>query len=99
MGEVRDGEALAADDRREAGDLGVGELEEAVEEAELVEELERGGVDGVAAEVAEEVGVLFEDGDGEAGAGEQQAEHDPCRTSADDAAGGCERICRGGMVQ
>ncbi len=33
-------------------------MEEAVEEAELVEELEGGGVDGVAAEVAEEVGCF-----------------------------------------
>ncbi len=85
VGEVRHGEALAADDRGEAGDLGVRELEEAVEEAELVEALEGGGVDGVAAEVAEEVGVLFEHGDGKASAGEQQAEHHPCRTAADDA--------------
>jgi hypothetical protein len=32
--------------------------------------------------------VLFEDGDGDAGAGEQEAEHDSGRASADDAAGG-----------
>ena len=42
-------------------------VEEFVEEAEFVEEFERGGVDGVAAEVAEEVLVFFEDGDGDAG--------------------------------
>ncbi len=41
----------------------MGEREEGVEDAELVEELEGGRVDGVAAEVAEEVLVLFEDGD------------------------------------
>ena len=64
------------------------ELEEAVEQAELVEELEGGGMDGVAAEVAEEVGVLFEHGDGDAGAGEEIAEHDAGRASANDAAGG-----------
>ena len=91
VGEVGHVEALAADDGGEAGDLGVGELEKAVEEAEFVEELEGGGMDGVAAEVAEEVGVLFEDGDGDAGAGEQVAEHHACRTSADDAAGGLMR--------
>ena len=47
-------------------------------------------MDGVAAEVAEEVLVFFEDGDGDALAGEKEAEHDACRTSADDAAGGGE---------
>jgi hypothetical protein len=38
-----------------------------------VEEFEGGGMDGVAAEVAKEVGVLFEDGDRDAGAGEEEA--------------------------
>ena len=88
-------ELLAADDGGEAGDLGVRELQEAFEEAELVEELEGGGVDGVAAEVAEEVFVLFEDGDGDAGAGEEEAEHDAGGASADDADGGGVRL-RGG---
>ncbi len=53
-------------------------------------------MDGVAAEVAEEVGVLFEDGDGDAGAGEEEAEHDAGRASADDADGGGEGLCGGG---
>ena len=64
------------------------EGEEFFEEAELVEELEGGGMDGVAAEVAEEVCVLFEDGDVDALAGEEEAEHDAGGASADDAAGG-----------
>jgi hypothetical protein len=38
--------------------------EEGVEEVELVHDLEGGGVDGVAAEVAVEVFVFLEDGDG-----------------------------------
>jgi hypothetical protein len=76
VGEVGHEELAAADGGGEAGDVGVREREEAVEEAELVEELESGGVDGVAAEVAEEVGMLFEDGDGDAGAGEEVAEQD-----------------------
>jgi hypothetical protein len=45
-------------------------------------------VDGVAAEVAEEVFVFFEDGDMVAIAGEEEAEHHACGTSAHDA-GGC----------
>jgi hypothetical protein len=40
-------------------------------------------MDGVAAEVAEEVCVLFKDGDGDVGAGEQEAEHDSSGASAD----------------
>ena len=47
--------------------------EELFEEAELVEEFERGGVDGVAAEVAEEVFVFLEDCNLDAGAGEEEA--------------------------
>jgi len=44
-------------------------------------------VDGVAAEVAEEVFVFFEDGDADTGAREEEAEHDAGGASADDA--GC----------
>jgi hypothetical protein len=49
-------------------------------------------MDGVAAEVAEEVFVFFEDGDGDALTREKEAEHDAGRASADDAAGGCIRV-------
>ena len=90
MAEVGDGELLAAYVGGELVDLGVGEGEEFVEEAQLVEDFEGGGVDGVAAKVAEEVFVFFEDGDGDAGAGEEEAEHDAGRASADDADGGGE---------
>ena len=58
-----------------------------------MEQLECGGMDGVPAEVAEKVCVFFEEGDGDALAGEEIAEHDACRASADDAAGGGELIC------
>ena len=62
-----------------------------------MEEFEGGGMDGVATEVAEEVGVFFEDGDLNAGAREEEAEHDAGRASADDAGGGGEGlVLRGG---
>ena len=97
MGEVgRWGSVWPPMTHGEAGDLLVRECEELVEEAELVEELERGGMDGVAAEVAEEVFVLFEHGDVDAGAGEEEAEHDAGGASADDAAGGLEGCGVGG---
>jgi hypothetical protein len=88
VGEVGHDHALAADDGGEASDLRVRECEEFFKEAELVEEFEGGGVDGVAAEVAKEVFVFFEDGDGDTGSGEEEAEHDAGWASADDAAGG-----------
>jgi hypothetical protein len=88
MSEVGDLKPTASNDGGEAGDVGVRECEKAIEQAELVKELQRGGVDGVAAEVAVEVSVFFEDGDGDAGAGEKEAEHDSGWASADDAAGG-----------
>ena len=53
-----------------------------------MEELECGGVDGVAAEVAEEVFVFFEDSDVDALAGEEETEHHAGGTSANDAARG-----------
>ena len=45
-------------------------------------------MDGVAAEVAEEVVVLFEDGDVDAVAGEEEAEHHAGRAATYDAATG-----------
>ncbi|MNU07013.1 hypothetical protein D3C72_2524180 [compost metagenome] len=45
-------------------------------------------MDGVAAEIAQEVGVLFQDGDADAGARQQEPEHHPGGTAAGDDAGG-----------
>src|SRR5262249_45090590 len=56
------------------------------EQTELVHQLQRRGMDGVAAEIAEEVGVLLEHDDVDAGARQQEAEHEPARPTADDAA-------------
>jgi len=51
---------------------------------QLVHHVERRRVDGVAAEVAQEVGVLLQHDDVHARAGEQQAQHHPGRTTAGD---------------
>ena len=45
-------------------------------------------MDGVAAKVAQEVGVLLEHDDVDAGARQQEAEHKPARPAADDTATG-----------
>src|SRR5215831_2144408 len=68
----------------------VRQLEERVQQAELVDHLERGRVDGVAAEVAQEVGVLLEHHDRDAGARQQETEHHAGGSAAGDAAGGGE---------
>jgi len=62
------------------------ELKELIEQAKLVHDLEGGGMDGVAAEIAEEVFVLLEHEDIDPRAGQQEAEHDARRPPADDAA-------------
>ena len=67
-----------------AVDLVVRPLQEALEHPELVEDLHRRRVDRVAAEIAEEVGVLFEHPHVAAGAREQQAGHHPAGPAADD---------------
>ena len=41
-------------------------------------------MDGVAAEVSEEVGVLFEDGDADAGTRQEQSQHHAGRSAARD---------------
>ena len=54
-----------------------GKREEGVEQAELADDLEGGRVDGVAAEIAQEIGMLLEHDHVDAGAREQEAEHEP----------------------
>lgn len=87
VGEIRYGEGFATDSEDKVEDLLVGKSEEGFEDAELIEELESGGMDRVATEVTKEVLVLFKDGDFDSGAGEEETEHDACGASADDAAG------------
>ncbi len=72
-------------------DLLVRNRQKVVQNVEFIQDLQGGGVHGIAAEIAKEVTVLFEYSDLNAGAGEQKAEHNASRTTADDAAGGVER--------
>ena len=80
--EVGDRHGLAGDVAGQTPGLLVRPLEEFVEKAEFGEEFEGRGVDGVAAEVAEEVAVLFEDDHFDAGAGEEEAGHHAGRPAA-----------------
>jgi hypothetical protein len=64
----------------------VRQLVQAVGEANLVEYFQRRWMNRVAAEIAVEVGVRLEQADPDTGAREQQGQHHPARSAADDAA-------------
>src|SRR5439155_13149228 len=103
-GDVRRGDrqvAEVADDHVPAGDapvdpvrLLVRQFQELGQQAQLVQDLQRRRVDGVAAEVAEEVGVLLQDGDVDPGPGQQQPEDHAGGPAADDAARGLDGVHR-----
>ena len=69
------GSVSVAELRAQLAHLLVRQAQELLRHAELMQQLERRGMDGVAAEVAQEVAVLLEHHDLEAGAREEQAEH------------------------
>ena len=85
VGEVGEGVFLVAEECADRLRLLVRQREELVEQAELVHQLQRGGMNGIAAEIAEEVGMLLQHDDVDAGARQQKAEHEPARPAADDA--------------
>ena len=88
MGQIRDGDGEIVNGGADLQKLLMRDAQKIVEEAELVHEFEGGRVNGVAAEIAEEVGVFFEDKDFDAGAGEKEAEHYAGGAASCDAAGG-----------
>jgi hypothetical protein len=61
-------------------------LEELFQEAEFVHQFESGRMDGVSAEVAQEIAVFFEDEDFDARAGQKEPEHHAGGSSAYNAA-------------
>src|SRR5262249_28051752 len=96
VGEVADPEALVAELALDVLDLLVRLLEELVQQAELAENVHGGWMDGVAAEVAEEVGVLLQHDDVDAGARQQEAGHHAGRAAAGDHAGAGEGLGQNG---
>jgi len=87
VGEVGDREPDVVDLHDQLAHLLVRQLQEVVQDSELVHHLERRRVDGVAAKVTQEVGVLLEHDDRDARARQEQAEHHARRPAAGDAAG------------
>src|ERR1700688_5263625 len=89
MGQIRDGDGEIVNGGADLQKLLMGDAQKIIEEAELVHQLEGGRVNGVAAEIAEEVGVFFKDEDFDAGTGEKEAEHYAGGAASCDAADGC----------
>ena len=77
VGEIRERVRPTAEICADAASFLVRQLEELVEQTELAHHVEGRGMDGVAAEVAQEVAMLLEHDDVDAGAREQEAEHEP----------------------
>ena len=73
--EIRERHIVIADLAAQHAQLLMRPLEEIVEHAKLVHDLERRGMDGVAAEIAEEIGVLLQHDDIDAGAGKKKSKH------------------------
>ena len=67
---------------------GVRQLEQVARQPDPIEDFEGGGVDGVAAEVAVEVVVVFQQRDIDALAGQEQRQEHAAGPAADDAAAG-----------
>ncbi len=86
VGEIRDRERRVADLAFEFAGFVMGAPEKILEQAELVHQLEGRGMDRIAAEIAEEVGVLLEDEDADAGARQKEAQHHAGRAAARDGA-------------
>ena len=66
----------------------MGKRKERIEQAEFVNDVESGGVHGVAPEIAQEVGMFLEDVHIDASACEQIAQHHTRRPATGDAASG-----------
>ena len=77
---------FGADLRGQRFDLLMRQLQELVDQAEFEHQLERRGMNRVAAEIAEEIGVLLQHHDMNARARQQESEHHPGGAAAGDAA-------------
>jgi hypothetical protein len=86
VGKIRNRDRRVADDAAEALHPPVRQLQELIQQAKLVDDFERGRVDGIAAEVAQEVGMLLQHHDVDAGARQQQPQHHAGGPAAGDAA-------------
>src|SRR3974377_1487306 len=84
MPEVADRDPRFADLPAQSLHARMRQLEEGIEQPELMHQFEGRRVDGVAAEIAQEIGMLLEHGDANAGTREQKAEHHAARSPPGD---------------
>ncbi len=91
VGEVGNHDPLIAELGAETRDFLVRQLQEVVEQPQLVHHIQRRGVHGVAAEVAQEIAVFLQYHRFHAGTRQQEAQHHAGRPAADDAALGRDR--------
>src|SRR5207245_9261114 len=85
MGEVGERERGVADLPPQLADLLMRQLQEFIEQAELIEDLQRRRMDGVAAKIAKEIGVFLEDFHADTRSGQQEPEHHARRSATGDA--------------
>src|SRR3546814_16910292 len=83
VAEIGDRDRLPRDTRVDDGQFHMIAFEQLTQQPEFVEELERRGMDRVAPEIEEEIGVLFEHDRLDPGAREKQPRHPPRRPAAD----------------
>jgi hypothetical protein len=86
MREVRYFDKLVSDLRSQPADFLVWTLQKLVEKPQLAHDLECRGVDRIPAEIPQEIGMLFENENGDPGSGEQKPEHHTGGAPAGDAA-------------
>ena len=86
MAEIDHLNVFGADLGGQRFDLLMRQLQELVDQAEFEHQLERRGMNRVAAEIAEEIGVLLQHHDADAGARQQESKHHPGGAAAGDAA-------------
>ena len=84
MAKIRHRNAFVTDLSAELLDLLVRQFEEFVEQAQLIHQLKRRRMYGIAAKIAEEIGVLFQHDDLDPGPRQEETEHHPGRPAAGD---------------
>src|SRR5690242_9536387 len=84
--EVADRYGYAADGSGQLRELLMRPLQKLIKHAELMHDLQRGGMNGIAAEISQEIGVLLEDQHFDARTGQQESQHQSGRAAARDAA-------------
>src|ERR1700735_856569 len=85
MGEIANGKLHAANLHSDIAKLRVRKFQKFIEKAEFVHNFERGRMNGVAAEIAQEISVLLEDENFHASARQQICQHHARGPSAHDA--------------